>query len=401
MIDKERHDSSSRDSDSEDDDGVSVSESDSESGGEQGAPAARRDEEEEEEGDEEEDELVKAIRREKEKPREHPPDIRCEEFVVDISFHPEQDLIAAATVMGDVLVYKYAVDSTELTATWELHTKSCRDIEFSADGSLLFSSSKDRSVMVTDASTGKLVRAYDDAHEAGVYSLLVVDRNMFTSGDEAGTVKLWDLRKPGAVFSLKEMDDYVSKMVTTDSRRHVVCSSGEGTLTSINLSSRKLHMQSEMYDAELTSLALLRSDTKVVVSSSKGTLFLFNWGEFGLHNDEFPGNKRSINALIPISDNIVVEACEDGVLRATHMFPHRHLGVVGQHQFSVECLDISGDGTYVASSSHDQLIKFWNIKYFEDIEVNPKEKSKKQVEMRHNLPSSKAKNAQDFFSGLA
>ncbi|KAJ8865910.1 hypothetical protein PR048_033433 [Dryococelus australis] len=400
-------------------DDVSLSESDSESysdpdaatGGTTASDVVLEGEEaHEQDDDEEEDEVIKAIRREKEQQREHPPDIQCEDFVVDISFHPEQDVIAAATVMGDVLLYKYAIDSTELMATWELHTKACRDIEFNRDGSLLFSCSKDKSIMVTDVASGKLVGAYDNAHETAVYSLLVLDRNMFTSGDEAGTVKLWDLRKKEAVFSLKEMEDYVSKMATTEARRHVVCTSGEGTLTSINLSTRKLHMQasyvlswcpqSEVYEAELTSLALLRNNTKVVASSSKGTLFLFNWGEFGYHNDEFPGNKRSINCLIPITDNILVEACEDGTLRATHMFPHRHLGVVGQHQFSVECLDISGDGTYIASSSHDQLIKFWNIKYFEDIEVNVKEKSKKKVEMRHNLPSSKAKNSADFFSGL-
>jgi hypothetical protein len=59
---------------------------------------------ENDEEEEEEDEVVKAIRREREKCREHPPDIQSEDFVVDISFHPQEEIIAAATITGDVIL---------------------------------------------------------------------------------------------------------------------------------------------------------------------------------------------------------------------------------------------------------------------------------------------------------
>jgi hypothetical protein len=58
----------------------------------------------ENEEEEEEDEIVKAIRREQEKCRQHPPDIQSEDFVVDISFHPQEEIIAAATMTGDVIL---------------------------------------------------------------------------------------------------------------------------------------------------------------------------------------------------------------------------------------------------------------------------------------------------------
>nr|CAD7572103.1 unnamed protein product [Timema californicum] len=242
----------------------------------------------------------------------------------------------------------------------------------------------------------------EEAHNVDTCLLkarMVEDNKLLNS--QVILTSIWDMRKKDPIFSRKEMDDYVSKMVTTEAKRYLVCSSGEGTITSINLVSHKLHMQSEMYDTELTSLCLMRSDSKLLVGSSKGTMFLFNWGQFGYHSDEFPGVKQSINSMIPITENIVVTACEDGVLRATHLFPQRHLGVAGQHQFSVECLDISGDGTFIASSSHDQLIKFWNIRYFEEMNINSRVKSKKREEMKRNLPSSKFQDCSAFFSELA
>lgn len=163
-----------------------------------------------------------------------------------------------------------------------------------------------------------------------------------------------------------------------------------------------MHIQSEEYEEELTCLGLFRTETKLVSGSSKGKMFLFNWGEFGLHNDSFVGPKVAINALVPITENIVVTASEDGNLRASHLFPHRHLGIVGQHELSIENIDISDSGEFIASSSHNNDIKFWNIKYFEDFEkISTKHnKHNKQKEMKHNLPSSKLNNATDFFNDL-
>lgn len=78
--------------------------------------------------------------------------------------------------------------------TLEVHTKACRDVEFSLDGTLLLSASKDLSVMVSDTETGKLVRFYENAHEAALYCLTIVNEHLFATGDDDGTVKLWDLR---------------------------------------------------------------------------------------------------------------------------------------------------------------------------------------------------------------
>ena len=77
----------------------------------------------------------------------------------------------------------------------------------------------------------------------------------------------------------------------------------------------KLMLQSEVYEAELTSMGIMRSETKLLVGSSQGMLYLFNWGQFGYHSDEFPGVKCAINCLLPVTENIVVCAGEDGVLR--------------------------------------------------------------------------------------
>lgn len=47
-----------------------------------------------------EDDVVKAIIAATKVPRSHPPDIATDDFVVDLSFHPEEDILAVGTLTG-------------------------------------------------------------------------------------------------------------------------------------------------------------------------------------------------------------------------------------------------------------------------------------------------------------
>ncbi|KAF7284036.1 hypothetical protein GWI33_022656 [Rhynchophorus ferrugineus] len=352
----------------------------------------------------EEDETIKAIKRESQRKNNHPPAIHTEDFITDICFHPINDILAVSNILGDVILYKYSTDENTLLSSMELHTNACRDIEFSHDGKLLYSTSKDKTIMISDVNTEKLIQFYENSHEAPIYCLTIIDENVFATGDDDGTVKLWDSRKKNdkPVYKTKKNEDYISDIVTDEAQKYLICSSGDGSITTINLEKRCVQMQSEEYEEELTCLGLFRTGTKLIAGSSKGKLYMYNWNQFGLHSDTFPGPKVSINSLIPATENIVITAGEDGNLRATYLFPHRHMGIVGQHDMSVENLDICNDGTFIASSGHNNEIKFWNIQYLEKLEkvhVRPKKHERKK-ELENNLPSSKIKNVSEFFNDL-
>ena len=141
-------------------------------------------------------------------------------------------------------------------------------------------------------------------------------------------------------------------------------------------------------------------------------MYIFDWKAFGYHSDAFGDHPSAINCMIPIMDNIVITGCDDGKIRAISLFPHRFLGVVGHHKFPIERLDISTCGHYIASTSHDGRVRFWNISYFEDSNlklmesttkksVRNKKRSLRKEKLGFQLPSSKRRNKGDFFAGLA
>lgn len=133
--------------------------------------------------DDEEDEVIKAIKRECNSERNKPPSIQCEDFITDLSFHPTNNILAVASIVGDVLFYEYSNQENKLINSLELHTKACRDIEFNEDGTHLFSTSKDKSIMISDVETGKLIHFYENSHDVPVYCLTVIDENSFSTGN--------------------------------------------------------------------------------------------------------------------------------------------------------------------------------------------------------------------------
>ncbi len=74
------------------------------------------------------------------------------------------------------------------------HTDSVRQVVFSPDGNLLYTSSSDMSIGVI--SNGKLEGRITGAHAAPINSLLHVENNVIlASGDDDGMIKIWDLRQ--------------------------------------------------------------------------------------------------------------------------------------------------------------------------------------------------------------
>jgi len=366
----------------------------------------------------EEDDLIKALKAAREKKeRNSPPDIKTSELITDITFHPESDIIAIGNISGDLSVFSYDNEANKLQKKLNLSKKTLRGIEFNGSGSSLLTVSKDKTLRILDSETWAVKNKYVKCHDSALYSVYSLNENVAVTGDEDGFVKMWDDRTPDtSVMTFKRFEEHVSSFLSMD-ERILIAASGEGTIQSFDLRTKKPDIQSEVYESEMNCLGTVRSGTKLVVGSGEGKLYLFTKDQYGLHSDQFPGHPDGVNCLVPITDNVVITGCEDGNVRAVHLYPHRFLGVVGSHddQFPIERLDVNTTGELVASVSHDNRVRFWNVAYLEEMDyektkkpgILPKtvirSKSKKQAaarETEHQLPSSGRTNKAEFFSGF-
>ena len=103
-----------------------------------------------------------------------------------------------------------------------------------------------------------------------------MDSNLSVTGDEDGFVKMWDSRQDSgtSVMTYKRFDEFVSSFLKMDDN-HLLASSGEGTIQSFDLRTRRPDIQSEVYESELNCMATVRSGTKLCVGGGAGSLYLF------------------------------------------------------------------------------------------------------------------------------
>ncbi|XP_058272442.1 WD repeat-containing protein 55 isoform X3 [Hemibagrus wyckioides] len=357
-----------------------------------------------------EDEMLGVLEKDEEmstpqtqKIRETPEDIKQEAIINTLAFHPKEDILAAGDVDGDIYLYRYSCKHGENKELWSSghHLKSCRKVAFSNDGEKLFSVSKDKAVHIMDVEAGKLVERISKAHSKPINSLLLVDENVVATGDEEGTLKVWDMRRSTSFMSLKHHEDYISDIAADSAKRILLTSSGDGTMGVFNLKRRRFELLSEIQDGDLTSVSIMKHGRKVVCGSSEGMLYIFNWNGFGATSDRFALQAESVDCIVPITDNILCTASMDGVVRAVNILPNRVVGSVGQHVGEpIEEIACSWDKRFLASCAHDQLIKFWDISGLLAMKVSDYRQQKKKDGRLKALSNKAFGGVGDFFSGL-
>ncbi|KAJ1554299.1 Apoptotic chromatin condensation inducer in the nucleus [Nowakowskiella sp. JEL0078] len=160
----------------------------------------------------------------------------------------------------------------------------------------------------------------------------------------------------------------------------------------------KVSSKSENQDDELLSVCVLKNNKKVVVGTQEGTLLIFSWGQWLDCTDRLPGHPSSINSLLPVSEHCIATGADDGIIRVVGIVPNKLLGVVGLHVkgsgidigndevededkidseddgFPVEKLKLVPGTSWIASSSHDEVVRFWDTEWvtgsnFDEVET--------------------------------
>jgi len=211
----------------------------------------------EEEAEEEEEEIIEEVEIEdlrtvmgntSRQPKPVPSSIPLEVSAVDLSCHPKEDLLAVANLDGELLLYTFSCEEeNELVHTVDVHKKACRVVQFTDDGSAIYTASKTGQVILTDTET-KQQKHKMNHHKCPIYCLVNINSNVIATGDDDGNIKLCDVRQKSAVATWETMDDYIAALVTNEDRKTLVAASGGGVISSYSIGNRKPLFESDHSD---------------------------------------------------------------------------------------------------------------------------------------------------------
>ncbi|TFL03891.1 WD40-repeat-containing domain protein [Pterulicium gracile] len=308
------------------------------------------------------------------------PNIQTGGQVFDLAFHPTHETVYTALLTGEVKAFQYDEQgNSTLSFEAKPSKKSCRGLSLTRDGAKLWSVGKGKAIHAIDTTTGGIVESKTAAHEVPINRVKYLMPWMFATGDDDGVIKLWDPRQSECIRSHNHHFDFISDFLYLEDKKHLISSSADGTLSVLDVRSKKAepYAQSEDQEDELLSLLPIKGGAKVVVGTQQGVLSIFNrkkgWGDCV---DRVPGHPTSIDALCsipssyPSSINTILTGSSDGLLRVVEVLPSKLVGVIADHgDFPIEriAVDKGGEGRWVGSAGHEELLKLTDLKeVFED-----------------------------------
>ncbi|OAQ32202.1 WD40 repeat-like protein [Linnemannia elongata AG-77] len=287
-------------------------------------------------------------------------------MVFDFAFHPTLDIIATGLITGHINCVKYAPGAGNNETAWSIRPtkKSCRGLAFSNDGAGLFTVFKDGAIRALDVNTGDVLIKKSDAHDNPINTVRLLTETTLATGDDSGVIKLWDVRTGTETMQYTEHDDFISDFDYDTDSKTLVASSGQGTISIYDIRKPKMLAMSANQDDELMSICIVKDRRKVVVGSQEGVLNIYSWGDWGDCTDRFIGHPNSIDTICKIDEDTVATGSSDGIIRIIDILPNKFQGIVGEHEdFPIERIKLSHDKTFLASCSHDDTVRFWDVRY--------------------------------------
>lgn len=335
-----------------------------------------------------------------------------DDIIFAMETHPSSDLLTLGDIHGQISLYSFTAGE-ECKCMWSINHSTgrpCRVARFSRKGEWLCTAAKDhRSLFITDTERGTLIRKVPKAVGATVYSLCTMSETLLSSGDEDGEIKLWDTRSWKEVLAVKENSDYISAIVADNKRHTLLATSGDGSLTVVDLRSRKFEQKSDCCESELTCLAIAKGGRKVICGDGDGVLGIYTWNLWGDVTDRFVAHPLSVDSMTQLSESVVCTGCMDGKVRAIQIQPNQVMGVIGEHEegFPVDNLCLNHDHTFLISSSQSSC-KFWCVDEIpkmadqkeEDMEDEEEEKRKKRKKRKRPYMEAEQTEKDDFFADL-
>ncbi|KAJ3511273.1 hypothetical protein NLJ89_g4189 [Agrocybe chaxingu] len=274
------------------------------------------------------------------------PEIPVGAQIFDVVFHPTVSTVYTGLLTGHVKAFAYDEQGNHKALFSVRPSKSsCRGLSLDKDGKHLYAVGKAKALYTIDTAT-EAVDARAGVHDSTINRVKYLMPWLLATGDDDGVVKLWDTRQRDATRTYTQHFDYITDFLWLDDKKQVVATSGDGTLSVMDVRSQKLEPVAQSEDQE---------DELLSIVSIKG-----GWGDCV---DRIPGHPLSVDALCSLPSELpnvdtsstILTGSSDGMVRAVQILPTKLLGVVADHgEWPIERISIGGGCGHLSIESKDK-----------------------------------------------
>ena len=209
------------------------------------------------------------------------------------------------------------------------HIDSIETIEYSKDGKILISGSKDKLIKIWDIKTEKQI-AMLKGHTRGVLALKFSPSGKYiaSSGDD-GTIKLWDLKAEKEIRTFLGHEDSVYNISFSLCGKFIASASDDRTI--------------KLWDVKT-----------------------------GENIKTFRGHKLRVTCVkFAGLGRYLISGSFDNTIKIWEVDSGKEIANINAHKDSISTLAVSPDGRYLTTGSFDKTIKKWKLVHFGDVIFHP------------------------------
>lgn len=313
------------------------------------------------------------------------------------------------TVPTNPLLEQLQRQTWECDSTLTGHTASIKTVALSTDGKIIASGSEDKTIIIWDRNTGKVLHTLTQHSGAVTAVVISPDGKLLVSGSTDKTIKFWQLPTGFLLRTLTGHTGAITALTITPDGKTLVSGSADKTLKLWDLRTAQLQQTWEGHTQAVSCLTC-SPDGKIIASGSDDrTIKLWSLRN-GTVKATLTGHQERIEAVAIASDSqtlasgsrdktiqtwqlntgtrlatpkehssgfqaigylplpptlnlpeghILVSGSEDKTLKIWHQETGNLIHTLTGHSDSITCLALSFDGQTIISGSPDKTLKIW------------------------------------------
>ena len=291
--------------------------------------------------------------------------------VFGVAFSPDGKRIATASMYQGVKVWD--AESRQLLCSAAGLNGAVISVDFSPDGKRvaagIYNPEKTGSIWIGNAETGhpeKVIGAYVGVIWRVAFS---PDGKYVASAGEDKTVLIHDTETRKLVKPLKDGTQGFTSVAFSPNGRYIAASTGTryefvlenppGEVKIWETSSWRPVPTLKKHTRSVNSIAFSRDSRWLASASSDRTVKIWDM-ETGVEISTLLGHTRFVIGVAFTHDGHLVSASEDCTLRVWDTATRESLLILQGHQSMVNCVACSPDGKHIASASDDKSVKVWD-----------------------------------------
>jgi sterol desaturase/sphingolipid hydroxylase (fatty acid hydroxylase superfamily) len=266
---------------------------------------------------------------------------------------PEEQVAVMARMRAEAARHARQLDLVRGTAVLS--------VVVTGDGNWAVSGNEDGTVKVWDAGTGKEVRTLK-GHARAVRGVAIsADGRSLVSGSYDKTVKVWDALSGGTKFTLTGHTSFVLSVAVSADGQRIVSGSADGT---VRVWDGRTGQEQRVLPRDMSAVpsVAISADGRRIVSASWGTVKVWD-GETGREEHVLKGHSNLVYsvAISPDGERIISGSFDETVKVWDAGTGKEALTLKG-HTGPVYSVAISPNGQTIVSGSKDQTVKVWDAR---------------------------------------